>query len=346
MNIPKLKSNYSKIDNLLHKSYFSAIIKTAIKLNVFELLSNKGLTIEEIVQKTKTDKNVTKSLLRTLISVELLKQDGKVFSLTTESKEYLTKKSEANQLHALEELMSEEEMIAKLSDALKGNFIKFDSSRWSTEKVIHNMEQGAKAGKLQRVLAFVEDIPEFKKATKMCDFAGNSGYYSYGFLQINPLLHSFVYDQPDVCKNAKEIKKNEETFNRITYQPFEMNLDESYGKDFDFFFVSNCLYGIVDKETDELQNLFKKINRALKIGSLLVSNHSNGETTTKESEITRSVFKLMIAMRGRDMSFSVPEKRLKEVLTKAGFGKFNVQLPDENTAMSSMLLSAIKIKEV
>ncbi|MEA3505514.1 MAG: methyltransferase type 12, partial [Bacteroidota bacterium] len=65
---------------------------------------------------------------------------------------------------------------------------------WSTEESIKDVEQGSKAGAIQNVVNFVKEIPEFKQAKKMCDFAGNSGYYSFSFLNENKNLYASVYD--------------------------------------------------------------------------------------------------------------------------------------------------------
>ena len=78
------------------------------------------------------------------------------------------------------------------------------------------MEDGAKGGLLQSVVSFIKDIPEFKLCTRMCDFAGSTGYYSLALMDKSRKLKSCVYDLPEVCKIAEELREKEINRGRIT----------------------------------------------------------------------------------------------------------------------------------
>lgn len=343
MKIPTLHSAYSKINNLLYKSYLPNIINAALDIEIFETLSGRSLTLSEIVQQINTNKHITESLLNVLVSIELLEQEGAVFCLSPDACEYLTKQSEVQQIQATKKFAVGEGPFCQLTESLKGNIPIFDPSIWSSKQAISIIEQNAKAGALQHALSFVKDIPQFKKAVKMCDFAGNSGYYSFAFMQVNPSLYSQVYDLPDLCNNAREIKKDELDFNRIAYVPFNIKSKDSFGRDFDFFFASHCLYEF--SGTNILSELLKKMNHAMKPGALFVSNHMNGVAATKDDQITISIVELMTRAMGYP-THELPEEKLKQALSEAGFGKFNIKKPNENMAFPTLLLSAIKIKEI
>ena len=90
---------------------------------------------------------------------------------------------------------------------------------WSNEEAISEIEQGSKAGAIQNIVAFAKEIPEFKKARKMCDFAGNSSYYAYALLKENRELHAHVYDLKDVCRITTKIKKEE-----VDFKPEPINM--------------------------------------------------------------------------------------------------------------------------
>ncbi|TKG97004.1 methyltransferase domain-containing protein [Puteibacter caeruleilacunae] len=342
MQLPVLKSAFSTINNLLYKSYIPNILKSAIEIGIFDALSGKAMSCNELVAAINTDYRVTESCLAVLVAADLLNKSGEKYSLTPLSDDYLVKSSPASQVYAVCEFATSDGPFKGLTEALKGNIPSFKDRMWSSEDAIRGIEQGAKAGSLQNAVAFVKDIPEFQQATKMCDFAGNSGYYAYAFMNENEQLHAHVYDLPDVCTVARELKKEEEHFNRITYHNFNIKEGDSFGDSYDFFFSSHYLYHFAGLGT--LNEILKEINRSMKLGGLFVSNHMDG-ALIGDDLLTMSVIELMT----RSMGFPthcIPEEVLKEALTNAGFGEFTLRRPDQNIAYATLLLSAIKVTDI
>ncbi|PCH70732.1 MAG: hypothetical protein COC06_03515 [Bacteroidales bacterium] len=342
MNLPATKTAFSKINNLFYKSYLPNIIYSAIEVGVFDVLSNQALSCIDLSKEIETNEPITESLLEVLLAIEFLKEKDKRYSLTALANEYLTQTSELNQLGAVKSYIVNGGPFKNLTQALKGDIPEFDQNIWSTEKSIRGIEQGAKAGGIQRVLAFAKEIPEFKKATKMCDFAGNSGYYSFALMHENRKLHAHVYDLEIVCETANKIKKDEAGFDRISYHAFDVRAGDDFGSGYDLFFSSHYLYEL--GATNRLIDLLKKVNRSMKLGGLFISNHIAGKVNG-DHRLTLAIVELMT----RSMGFPthcLPEKVLRKALSEAGFGKFRVKAPDERLASPTMLLSAIKIKEL
>jgi hypothetical protein len=337
-----IKVGFGEIHNLLYKSYLPNIINAAVEVSVLETLSDGAMSFAELSQKIDTDIRITESLLEVLLSINFVQcQDGK-YSLTTQSKEYLTQSSNINQLKALKGFVVNEGPFCKLTQALKGDIPKFEQNMWSSEESIKDIEQGSKAGAIQNVITFVKEIPEFKNAVKMCDFAGNSGYYSFSFLNENKNLYASVYDLKEVCEIARNIKKNEPAFNRISYHDFDLSKEEYWGNNYDFFFSSHYLYKYVETEK-LLVGILKQINKSMRIGGLFVSNHMSGDFNA-ETQTTISIIELMT----RAMGFSghcIPKEMFKQALSKAGFGKFHLKEPDFTLDYPTLLLAAIKIEE-
>lgn len=333
---------FGEIHHLLYKSYLPNIINAAVEVSVFETLQSGGLSHVELAEKINTDKRITELLLEVLLSINFVqKQTGK-YSLTEQSKEYLTQSSDVNQLVAIKGFVVNEGPFCKLTQALKGDIPKFEHDMWSSEESIKEIEQGAKAGAIQNVVNFVKEMPTFKNAKRMCDFAGNSGYYSFSLLNENKNLHASVYDLKAVCEIARNIKKNEPDFNRISYHDFDLTKAEDWGKDYDFFFSSHYLYKYAATE-ETLSVILKQINKSMKIGGLFVSNHLSGDAD-KAAKTSITIVELMT----RAMGFTthcIPENIFKQALNNAGFGKFHIEAPNFTLNYPTLLLAAIKIEE-
>lgn len=342
MKLPRTKTAYSEIHNLLYKSYLPNIIHTAIETGIFEQLAMESMSCAKLSNVLEINERVTESLLDVLIAIDYLERKQYLYTPTELAKEYLTQSSEVNQIGAIKEFVSKEGPFANLRQALKGDMPEFDQSLRSTEESIRGIEQGAKAGSLQNVLAFVKDLPEFKKAKKMCDFAGNSGYYSYAFLNENSDLHAHVYDLEEVCNISERIKKEERDNQPVFYHPFDLSRNDDFGKGYDFFFSSHFLYKYDSPE--KLISLLKKINKSMKMGGLFVSNHINGKVNG-DHHLSLCIIELMTRAMGFP-THRLPEGFLKDALLDAGFECRYENVPDENIAYPCMLLAAVKVSEV
>ncbi len=342
MKLPKLKTKYSKINNLLELSTLPTIINTAIEIGLFEAVSENGNIIEEIIDATKTDKKLTEALIQVLIEIELLEKHDFRYSLTEISKEYLLKSSETNQIHEIRNF-AETNVFKNLKNYLEKYRPNFDQTMWSSKEAILNMEQGAKGGSIQNVTEFITNLPEFKSINRICDFAGNIGYYSYALLEKNKKLESHVYDLPEVCKIGKELKKDEPNFNRVTYHDFDIAENDSFGDNYDLFFSSHFLYKFA--ANGYLTEFLKKINQSMKSGAIFVSNHICDKAPSKATEITLSIVELKTKMLGYP-THRISEEKLLKSLTEAGFDNFTIQEPDGSYAYPALLVAARKVREV
>ncbi len=348
MNIPTLHSHYSKLNNLLYISYIPKVINAAIEIQLFELLSKndfsltyskQDFTLEAIVTKLGTQKNVTEALLKVLEKIGLVSIENDTYGLTILAEEYLVQSSEACQINGIQQFDGSNGPFDYILQALKDEMPEFDGKMWNTKEASINMEQEMKAGGLQGVVSFVKSIPKFSSCTKMCDLAGNVGYFSYAFLHENPNLQANVYDLPEVCENAKELKKNETDFNRVTYHGFNMKNEDDFGEGYDFFFISHYLYEY--GANGELVDLLRRINRSMKPGGIFVSNHICDNAMDKENELTLALVELHTRILGYP-THQLSESVLKAALTEVGFRDFKVQQADGSYAFSTMLLAARK----
>jgi len=343
MKLPQVISPYSKIHNILLYSYLPKIINVATDINLFETLLDEQLTLESIIKKLKTNKTVTEALLKVLVEIELVKFENEKYSTTELSKEYLIKNSELNQLHEIKQYSGSKGPFDFLQKALNNESPEFNGSIWSSKETAIAMEQGAKAGAIQNVVSFIKTLPKFKSCKSMCDFAGNTGYYSYALLQENPDLYSNVYDLLAVCEIAKEVKKEEKDFSKVNYHDYDIKKDESFGQGYDLFFSSHFLYELAANNT--LIDFLKKVNKSMTLGGIFVSNHICTQHITKETSITLSIIELQTRTMGYP-THQLPQEKLRIALTEAGFGDFHTKLPDGSHAYSTLIFSAKKLYEI
>ncbi len=343
MEIPTLNTPYSRINNLLYMSYLPKVINSAADINLFEILSGNTLSLASVIEKLNTKKPVTQALLNVLSEIGLISEDKGFYSLTGLSDEYLVKTSMSNQLSEIKRFTGSGGPFDFLTQALKGEVPKFDGKMWSSQEMALEMEQGMKAGGLQSVISFVKSIPDFYACTNMCDFAGSIGYFSYAFLQENPNLSAHVYDLPVVCQNARELKRSEKDFNRVTYHDFNMKNNDSFGGGYDFFFISHFLYEYA--ANGSMEEFLKKVNLSMNMGGIFVSNHICDKAIDKEGLLTLSLVELQTRILGYP-THKLSEATLKKMLTQAGFGDFHIKQPDGNYAFPTLLLSAKKTREV
>ena len=343
MKLPVLNSPYSQINNLLYKSYLPKIINSAIETGLFDALSGKSLALDEVAKELNSDAHITDALLQILVAIDFVKKQDDCYSLTVLSEEYLVSNSAVNQLRAVKMFSKSANPFDDLTQALKGNIKRFDSKLWVSEQTVLAMEQSAKAGEIQAAVSFVKSIPGFHEATKMCDFAGSTGYYSFALLQENTSLHSHVYDLPEICALARKLKYEEESCDRITYHDFDSSGIGSFGGGYDVFFISRFLY---ECRTDRsLLTFLKKVNNSMKPGGLFVSSHISSSCANKESCLTLVIAELMTRSKGYP-TYMLPVETLKGALKGAGFGEFTTPQPDEDIAFPAQLLSAKKVKDV
>ena len=342
MKLPVLNSPYSQINNLLYKSYLPQIINSAVETGLFDALSGKSLSLRDLAQELNTDECITGALLRILVAIDFMKEQDGYYSLTVLSEEYLVSNSLVNQLEAVRMFSEGTSPFDGLKQALKGETKRFNSGMWVSENAVLAMERSAKAGEIQAAVSFIKSMPGFHGAIKMCDFAGGTGYYSFAFLHENSNLHSHVYELPEVCSLAKELKCREENFNRITYHDIKGLGDCSLGNDYGVFFISRFLYEC--REGAVLRAFLKKVNGSMKKGGLFISSHI-ASCLKKECGLTIAMVELMTQAKGYPV-YKLSVNALKDALGETGFGEITILQPDESVAFPIQLLAAIKINDV
>ena len=333
------------IVKIVNTSYMSYIVNTAVEIGLFDVLDGKSLNVTEITEKLETKQSVTNALLIVLDAAGLLEFNTGQYSLSPTAASSLVESSGDNRIDWLSKnAVSGNKPMENLKAALTGELERPQShhgtgSAWSQKEWLIASKKRTEEGP-QTVPDFIESLPEFGKFRKMIDFAGSIGYYSFPLLDKNPKLKAYVYDLPNVCEIGREVQKDEENFDRVTFCSFDMRNNDPIGEGYDLFFVSNVLYGQRTKE--ELVTFFKKANKAMEKGGVLVSNHWTNNRSN-DGYLSFTISALQQSLNGRPVHF-VEEDTLKEALAESGFDNFTVKRTNNDAANPVLLLAARKIK--
>ncbi len=335
-------SNNSNLMKLLYNSYLPKVLNCALDINLFEVLAQKDMSLAELSKKLNTVETITEALLDVLIAVDLIQKKEETYSLLQTANDFFLNASKANIVRVVKGFSGSAGPFDKLKEVLQEGPPVFNDRMWTGANAIASMEQQQYGGAIQNVLAFIKTIPEFTACKKMCDFAGSVGYFSFEFIRENPQIESHVYDLPEVCSLAREIKKDEEYYHRITYHDFDMASNDSFGSGYDVFFSSHFLYKLNAERT--LAEFFKRVNQALNPRGLFVSHHITSHPDGK-NDITISIVELITRCVGYP-THQLPEIDLKTALKKAGFGEFRTQYLADEAPYPTLLLSAVKVMEI
>ncbi len=344
MEIISLRSSLNRLTNFLEFRHIPFVIKSAIEVSFFEILFESEKTLEEIIAEAHTDELRTKYVLEILTCIGLLLKKDDKYTLNVDAKEFLCKKSETEQTFRFKNLIDENSPYKNLTEVLKKEFEpKRAGKNWSERKLMEEMRQASVAGAQQDLYNFAFGIPYFRSMTKMCDLGGNSGYYSMPFLDANRTLESHVFDMPEVCKQAELINKDDNFSDRIFFH--QKNLDEDFniGDDYDIVLASHFLYR---KNTDNLlDGFFYKVNKALKLGGVFVSNHF-GDNLVDDGATLMALMNLRTSLFGLK-SHQIPRANLEASLSKNGFANFAVcEYYVSQKGFHTMVFSAEKVAEV
>ena len=336
-SLPDIQTGYHPLSNLLYQSYLPAIINSALEAGLFQALHKTEKNIDQLCETIHTDTGITQALCEVLIAVELLEFKKKNFRLAKISEEFLVEESPVNQILDVKKYSGSPGPFDNLLDALKGEQQEFNHKRWADEKMVLQMEQGAKAGSIQNIISFVTSLPEFQSMRKMCDLAGSIGHYSAAICEENTNLHAHVYDLPEVTSIAPKLRK-ETSAGRIRFHDCDIRQDPDFGRGYDLFFVSHFLYG--HGADNSLVPFLRKVNRAVTNGGIFVSHHI-ADVTDSHMQIPMKIVELMTKAMGYP-THKLPLDILTNALAETGFGQFTIKGPDQTLPFPTTLVAARK----
>lgn len=336
MKIPVLKESFEPISDMIGRGLSAQVLHGAVALKIFDHLEKEQPTPEELALKLGADPGPLKALLECLIAMGLVLKISDRYGNAPVASEYLETWAEAFQGPYIEFTVNYHKgILSDIPTLLRKSTQprEFGATALSSADGIKTMGSISFQGHLQNGVAFIRDLPGFMAFRRMCDVAGNHGYYSMGLLDENPNLESVVCDLPDVVNQAGHLHREMGYGKRISTLGIDLNSEESLGSGYDLVLASHLLYHWLH----DLDPILKKIARSLTPGGYFVSNHFH---MPEEEDLSSRVVELSTRLAGYP-GHLLNETTLKTALEANGFGQFTLS-SSRNT--HCLLLAARKLR--
>ena len=261
----ELEKLWSVISNSMEQLKLYYMLLAAVKLSLFDAVESPK-SVSELSCELSCEPLILEGLCNALVEVGFLRKDEDRYVNTSVTSRYLTKRSPFSVCDAIESFSNDISIWAKLSELLKEGPFKLSKGEFFARHVIHRMCVEAMCGELQKTLDVVCSISAFRNVRRMLDIGGGHGIYTVGFALANPEMRGYIFDLPEVAREAKRYIERFELGNRVHVLSGDFFKDD-IGKGYDMVFSS---YNPGGKNPE----VVKKIYNALNDGGMFVSKQS------------------------------------------------------------------------
>ncbi|MEM9060708.1 MAG: methyltransferase [Pseudomonadota bacterium] len=243
-------------------------VLTAQRLNLFELLATKPLSVEEVAETLDTDQHATKVLLEALTAFGYVSRENGRFEIDAGFQKSL----HGRLGDAAQSILRFAPDVAKkfelLDQAVRTGSVENFHFKPSTETSWPHYLSFLKSVSGDSVKSLLKNVKLTGKPEKMLDVAGGPAQYSIGFCKQYPSLKATILDLPESAESGKEEVENAGLSDRISYVEGDFFQTE-WGDGYDFALLSNILHVLKDEQCEELIN---RTFNALKPGGIIVTN--------------------------------------------------------------------------
>lgn len=227
------------------------VLFTAIRLGLFDALSEKERTVEELSKILNTDLRGMTILCNALAGLGLINKRGNLCRLSTLSRKYLLKDSPCSQQAILLHNAALYEKWGKLYDVVKtGKPVSYQSIspelRGDEESFARAMANAAAVAAVETVKAI--DLHNVKT---ILDIGGGPGIYAIEFAKQKPYIKVTIIDNAKTLEVARENVKKAGLIQRIELRPGDALVDD-LGGTYDLVFMSNVIHQYSPDQNCEL----------------------------------------------------------------------------------------------
>lgn len=317
------------IDTLL-APWANRVLLTAVRLRIFTILADKGMTVGEISSGLGTETQKLKPFLDACVSLDfLLCQNGK-YRNSQFSRDHLVEGNPAYIADFIQMVSAE----SKQWDGLYGLITGKDDGP-SDHRDHHSDEADARKftlamnniGMLGEAEALADAV-DLGDCRKMVDAGGGSGLYSVYLCRTNPHLRSVVIDNKETLAAAREVITGCEEEDRIELREADIATDP-LGENIDAVLLSDVAY-----EESFAEKVLKNARASLREKGLLIIRGYYCDPEHSESRF-RALFKLNQIVFNPDGSILNLESMKKKV-ADTGFTIIKVA---PLTELSSLILA-------
>ena len=310
------------ISEVLLAPWIGGVIITAIRLNVFSIISEQALTLEKIASESHAISEKLKSLLDACVSLGILEFDNNTYRNSHFSSVYLV---EGNKFYIgdfLKILNYESLQWFQLPDVILGKDkvdIEIPCLKTDNKTFISAMNCIGHLGEAEALKNSV-DFSGFKMMT---DAGGGSGLYSLALCQKYPDLHATILDVKETLAVTAELIANRREAKRIILKEGDF-LKDPLGDNLDAVLLSDVMY----RESDAkiiLKNAWQSLRQN---GVLIIRGYyANPE---RSGPVFGSLFAVKLMVDNPDRKIMTISD-LEDNVRKVGFEIVNVKPLTENS---------------
>ena len=275
-------------------------LQVANNLDIFTILSDKEMTLEQICQRCNTKPGKTEKLLIACTAMGLLGRQGNGYKNTELARTYLIKGGDLYQGNMIAHSASVWNFWSNLENEIRVDSVVRDQGDQQADdhrNFIMGMHNIAVTGRAQLFL----DGVDLTGRKKLFDVGGGPGTYSIEACKRYPDLKAVVFDLPETISITKEIIANEQMQDWVTVLEGSWDTHD-FGKDNDVVLLSDVMHG---PDSKAQMKLTKAYNSMIDGGLLVVQEFllNNGKT----GSLVPALFNIMVGAYSEAELFSIIE---------------------------------------
>ncbi len=288
-------------------------LHAGVKLNIFTIINENTLSLDEICNTLKADKRGLQTLLDALTALELLEKKDNFYTNSAPAKIFLSKNS-PNYIGFM--IMHHFHLMASWHNmdqaVLEGGPIR-DRSSFSNEEWRENFLMGMfNIG--MAIAPNISNVLDMSGCSHLLDLGGGPGTFAIHFCLANPKLKASVYDLETTRHFAQTTINKFKVADRIDFIPGDYTKDKTIAdKKFDIAWLSHILHG---EGPDQAADIIKKAVKALKPRSKIFV-HDFILNEKKTAPLFAALFSMNMYL-GTDSGRSYSQNEISEMLKSAG----------------------------
>src|SRR5690554_4971394 len=290
----------------------SRILLTAVELDVFTTIGEKGMDAETISVSSGLHPAATERLMNALTGMGMLEKTGGKFTNTSDSLRFLNRHSPAylsglSHTNNLWDTWSPLTEVVKTGKAALGTAINERGEKWLKDFIHAMHNRGKKQAPAQIANISLEGVES------VLDVGGGSGCYSMEFLNRKPDIKAVVFDLPNVLPVSKQIVDAEGYSNRIDHHEGDFTTDD-LPDGFDLVFLSAIIHSNSYEVNGELvKKCYKALNPK---GRLVIQDWIMNDAKTEPVQGSMFAINMLV---GTEAGDCYSESEIKAWLAEAGF---------------------------
>lgn len=290
-------------------------ISVANKLRVFDKLSDRFLSPQELALELNVDERNLAMLLEAVAALGYLKCQSNKYTNTKVAQRWMVEgsaKSVGNLLRHFDDLWA---IWVGLEQTVRTGKPVFNFLQYCDEhpEVQRNFTLGMKDNAVMAAGEVVSKVKVLPQATSLLDLGGAHGYYSVAFCRKYPQLSSLVVDLERPIQIGKQVVNQEKMSHRIAFKVADYITDD-IGGGYDIALLLDLLHG---ESPDTNQAILKKVYGALNSGGTIAIGEILSYKGKKESAIGLLFALNMLACTPKGETYS--DEEVKGWLEDVGF---------------------------